>query len=215
MDATLRRPRPCTSDAALCGAALAKVKPRSAASRGAVTRRIDHRLRAVRRSTWLLAALLVAGCGAGAPPATPPVVPGSSASPRELNVVLKDWIFLPDPVDVVPGETVLLHVVNGGLEIHELVIGDQAVQDAWEAAELATVGAPPGPTPAISVPPDVAGIRVVVPSGQRVDVTWHVPASATEVNRLLLGCHIPGHWEKGMRARFEVAGAAASAATSQ
>ena len=39
----------------------------------------------------------------------------------EVNIVMKDWIFLPDPVDVVPGETVLLHVVNGGLEVHELV----------------------------------------------------------------------------------------------
>jgi len=119
---------------------------------------------------------------------------------------MKDWIFLPDPVDVVPVETVRLHVVNGGLEIHELVIGDAAVQDAWEAAELATINAPPGPTPIVSVPPAVAGIRVVVPSGQRVDVTWQVPVSAPDVDRLLLGCHIPSHWQKGMRARVVVAG---------
>jgi len=119
---------------------------------------------------------------------------------------MKDWIFLPDPVDVVPGETVRLHVVNGGLEIHELVIGDAAVQDAWEAAELATINAPPGPTPVVSIPPALAGIRVVVPSGQRVDVTWQVPVSAADVDRLLLGCHIPSHWQKGMRARVVVAG---------
>lgn len=118
---------------------------------------------------------------------------------------MKDWIFLPDPVDVVPGETVLLHLVNGGLEIHELVIGDQHVQDAWEAAELATINAPPGPTPAVSVPPDVSGLRVVVASGQRVDVTWHVPAAAAEIGGLLLGCHIPSHWAKGMRASLRVA----------
>jgi uncharacterized cupredoxin-like copper-binding protein len=159
------------------------------------------------RALPIVLALLVAGCDSGARPATPPISPGSSAAPREVNIVLKDWIFLPDPVDVVPGESVLLHVVNGGLEIHELVIGDQAVQDAWEAAELATVGAPPGPTPVVSVPPDVAGIRVVVPSGGRVDVTWAVPASAAEIGSLILGCHIPGHWDKGMRAGVVVAGA--------
>jgi uncharacterized cupredoxin-like copper-binding protein len=158
------------------------------------------------RVLGLLVAIAVAtGCDAGVPPATPPIVPGSSVAPREVNVVLKDWIFLPDPVDVVPGETVVLHVVNGGLEIHELVIGDQAVQDAWEAAEAATVGAPPGPTPVVSVPPGRAGIRVVVPSGQRVDLTWAVPPTAAEVRELLLGCHIPGHWEKGMRGTFDVA----------
>ena len=61
-----------------------------------------------------------------------------------------------------PGETVLLHVINGGLEVHEAVIGDAAVQDAWEVAEAATVGRPPGPTPVVSVPPDVAGLRIVV-----------------------------------------------------
>jgi uncharacterized cupredoxin-like copper-binding protein len=122
-----------------------------------------------------------------------------------VNIVLKDWVFLPDPVDVAPGETVLLHVVNGGLEIHELVIGDQAVQDAWEAAEAATVGAPPGPTPVVSVPPGDEGIRIVVPSGQRVDATWTVPSSAAAVEALVLGCHIPGHWDKGMRATLRVA----------
>jgi uncharacterized cupredoxin-like copper-binding protein len=163
---------------------------------------------------FLLAIVIVAACDAGARPATPPIVPGSSTSPREVNVVLKDWIFLPDPVDVVPGETVLLHVVNGGLEIHELVIGDQAVQDAWEAAELATVGAPPGPTPVVSVPPDVAGLRIVVPSGQRVDVTWTVPADPADVTRLLFGCHIPGHWQKGMRGEVVVAGSSPPPGTS-
>ena len=161
----------------------------------------------------LVLIVLLGGCEAGAPPATPPIVPGSSATPREVNIVLKDWVFLPDPVDVVPGETVLIHVINGGLEIHELVIGDIAVQDAWEAAELATINAPPGPTPAVSVPPAVAGIRVVVPSGQRVDLTWTVPSSAADVARLLLGCHIPSHWAKGMRARVIVAGEAASDAS--
>ena len=65
----------------------------------------------------------------------------------------------PTSLDLVPGETVLLHVVNGGLEIHEAVIGDRRVQDAWEAAEAAHGRAPPGPTPVVSVPPDVAGLR--------------------------------------------------------
>ena len=149
-------------------------------------------------------ALAAIACDAGPPPPTPPVRPGSSAAPREVNVVLKDWVFLPDPVDLVPGETVILHVVNGGLDIHELVIGDQAVQDAWEAAEATHADPPPGATPAVSVAPDVAGIRVVVASGQRVDLTWTAPGAA-DLGRLLLGCHIPGHWAKGMRASVRVA----------
>ena len=146
-----------------------------------------------------------AGCDAGPPPPTPPIVPGSSAAPRELNIVMKDAVFLPDPVDVVPGETVLLHVVNGGLEIHEAVIGDQAVQDAWEAAEGAAANPPPGPTPLVTVPAGVAGIRIVVASGQRVDLVWTVPADPAVVRELVLGCHVPGHWAKGMRGAIVVA----------
>ena len=118
---------------------------------------------------------------------------------------MKDWVFLPDPVDVVPGETVLLHVVNGGLEIHEVVIGGQAIQDAWEVAEGAVANPPPGATPLVSVAPDVAGIRIVVPSGQRIDLAWTVPADPAIVGGLVLGCHIPGHWAKGMRTVVRIA----------
>src|SRR5262245_3135400 len=141
---------------------------------------------------------LVSGCAAEAPSVAPPLVPGSSTAPREVNLIARDYVFAPDPVQLVPGETVLLHVINGGLEVHEAVIGDAAVQDAWESAEAATAGRPPGPTPVVSVPPDVAGLRVVVRSGERVDVVWTVPASAGGAS-WVVGCHIPGHWARGMQ----------------
>ncbi len=142
---------------------------------------------------------LLAACEAGAPPATPPVVAGSSDRPREVNIVAKDYTFLPDVVDLVPGETVLLHVINGGLAVHDVVIGDAAVHAAWEAAEAATEGAPPGPTPLVSVPPEVSGIRLVVASGERVDLVWTVPAEAADDSPWQVGCHIPGHWDRGMQ----------------
>ncbi len=146
-----------------------------------------------------LAALAVAACEAGPPPATPPIQPGRSDAPREVNLITKDYSFLPGVLDLVPGETVLLHVVNGGLATHEAVIGDQATQDAWAAAEAGTDGAPPGPTPVVSVPPDVAGLRIVVASGERVDVVWTVPATPGAQPAFIVGCHIPGHWERGMQ----------------
>ncbi len=120
---------------------------------------------------------------------------------------MRDYLFAPDPVDLVPGETVRLQVVNGGLDWHEVVIGDQAVQDAWEVAEAATVGAPPGPTPAVSVPPGTGGLRVVVSSGGRADVVWNVPSDPAEVARLIVGCHIPGHYARGMKAEVRVVSA--------
>ena len=61
------------------------------------------------------------------------------------------------------------------------------------------------PTPMVTVAPDVAGIRIVVASGQRVDLAWTVPADPAVVRSLVLGCHIPGHWAKGMRGAITVA----------
>ena len=62
------------------------------------------------------------------------------------------------------------------------------------------IGAPPGPTPYVArARPGSTGVRVVVGSGQRVDVTWTVPAdAATAPGGWFVGCHIPGHWQKGM-----------------
>ena len=149
--------------------------------------------------TLALLAAVVTACDAGPTSPTPPVVPGASATPREVNIITKDYAFLPDALDLVPGETVLLHVINGGLEVHEAVIGNAAVQDAWEDAEAATVGRPPGPTPVVTVPAEVAGLRILVASGQRVDVVWTVPVAApSSATPWLVGCHIPGHWDRGM-----------------
>src|SRR5471032_2657752 len=122
----------------------------------------------------VLLGLLLAACS-GDSSATPPISPGTSATPRDVNIITKDYSFVPPEVDFVPGETVLLHVINGGLVVHEVVIGDGTVQDAWEAAEAAVADPPPGPTPAVSVPPALAGLRIVVESGQRVDLLWTVP----------------------------------------
>jgi uncharacterized cupredoxin-like copper-binding protein len=148
-------------------------------------------------SISLLAAVALISC-APAPGATPRITPGTGTAPREVNVIAKEWTYLPSPVDLVPGETVVLHLVNGGTEPHEWVFGDERVQAAWAAAEAAVAGAPPGPTPAVSVPPDVAGLRVTAGSGERVDVTWTVPADGPAQRGFVVACRIPGHFENGM-----------------
>jgi hypothetical protein len=143
----------------------------------------------------LVVAVAVAGCDVGRVPATPPITPGVAGSPREVNVILKDYLFVPAIVDVVPGETIHLNVVNGGLDTHELVIGPQAVQDAWKAAERPAADPPPGPTPLVTVAPGLEGIRIVARSGETRSVTWTVPPDA---GGLLMGCHIADHFERGM-----------------
>ena len=153
----------------------------------------------VARTAALSLGLLVLGCSGGSYQAPTPIVPGTAAGPREVNLIARDYTFVPDALELIPGETIMLHVINAGLVVHEAVIGDPTVQDAWEAAEAAVAGAPPGPTPIVSVPPAVWGVRVVVHSGERVDVTITVPAEAARGTGWIVGCHIAGHLAKGMR----------------
>jgi hypothetical protein len=149
-------------------------------------------------------ALALAACDASTVPATPPITPGTSATPRQVNVILRDYVFLPGIVDLVPGETITLNVVNGGLDVHELVLGPAAVQQAWEAAQESVANPQPGPTPEVSVPPGLEGLRVVVRSGETRTVTYTVPDDVTE--QLLLGCHISDHWERGMAGAVRLVG---------
>jgi uncharacterized cupredoxin-like copper-binding protein len=155
-----------------------------------------RRASAIAAAAAILLVAVVAACDA-APGATPPITPGTGQAPREVNVIAHEYAFVPPEVDLVPGETVLLHVINGGLEIHEAVIGDGRSQVAWEAAEAAVAEHPPGPTPFVADPAGFDGVRVVVGSGERVDVTWTVPADAA-AGAWFVGCHIPGHFAKGM-----------------
>ena len=163
------------------------------------------RLRTVRRparqlalvaAALVLGGLGVAACAGSSVPATPAITPGTVGMPRQVNVILRDFEFVPAIVDLVPGETITLNVVNGGLAPHELVLGPWAVQDAWAAAHAPAANSPPGPTPAVSVPAGLEGLRVVVSSGATQTVTYTVPTEVTEP--ILMGCHISDHWERGM-----------------
>jgi uncharacterized cupredoxin-like copper-binding protein len=126
---------------------------------------------------------------------------GTPEAPREITVIMRDYRFDPTPVVLVPGETVRLTVFNGGLETHDLVIGDADVQTAWHEADAAAT--PPAllatPPPA-SVPPGTGGLRVLLDSGERTVVDYVVPTGED----LALLCHIPGHIEKGMVGAVEL-----------
>jgi uncharacterized cupredoxin-like copper-binding protein len=147
----------------------------------------------------VVAPMALAACDAAAPGATPQITPGTSARPREVNIVARDYAYVPSVVDLHPGETVVFHVINGGLVVHEAILGDMDAQLAWENAEAPYVDAPPGPTPLVPAPSGFEGTRIVVNSGQRLDVTWTVPDDAAQAaSGWFVGCHIPGHWQKGM-----------------
>ncbi len=129
------------------------------------------------------------------PVASPPIgSPGTSAAPRPVTVIMRDYHFDPTPLHLYGGETIALTVVNAGMVEHELVLGDAAVQSAWAQADLAATPAAPFATaPPASAPPGTGGVRVLLQSGGQATVIYTVPNE-----KLLLLCNLPGHQERGM-----------------
>jgi uncharacterized cupredoxin-like copper-binding protein len=129
---------------------------------------------------------------------------GSPEMPREINVIMRDYLFEPDPIVLHRGETVRFNVIDAGLLAHEFVLGDASVQAAWASAEAAAT--PPGFTatpPPVSVSPEQAGLRIFLESGQTASVAYVVPAD----HDLELACQIPGHVAQGMVGRIVLVGA--------
>jgi uncharacterized cupredoxin-like copper-binding protein len=135
------------------------------------------------------------------PPEVEITAAGTAEAPRSVTVIMRDYRFDPTPVVLVPGETVRFTIFNAGLEIHDFVIGDADVQEAWHRADAAAT--PPhllATAPPASVPPGTGGLRVLLGSGERTTVDYEVPSG----EQLALLCHIPGHIEKGMVGRVEL-----------
>lgn len=151
----------------------------------------------------LAVVLVLLGAWLAQAPVAPPVInqPGTAAQPRDVNVILRDFAFDPNPLYLVAGETVRFHVINGGMVEHEFTLGDGQVQAAWAAADAAaSPDAPLATTPPASVPPGTGGLRILLESGQTATVEYVVPATG----QLQLYCHLPGHAERGMIGRVIV-----------
>lgn len=154
----------------------------------------------------LAAVLVVAGCSsddASSGPASGSDAPsfGEPAEPASADRVVEieaddDFTFAPDTLEVQEGEAITFSVTNMGDIQHDFTLGPEDVQEEHEA-EMADMGdmgdmdeAEHGGDPnAISVP-----------AGETVELTWRF----TEPGEVLIGCHVEGHWDAGMRARIDV-----------
>jgi uncharacterized cupredoxin-like copper-binding protein len=135
------------------------------------------------RPVWAAAALTLAvalvGCSAPAKG-----TPGH----RSTVVVTVHWSrFSTARLDVAPGTTVRFVVRNTDPVDHELIVGDQAVQDVHELGTEAHHGDRPG--------------EVSVPAGTTASTTYRFDRPGT----VLFGCHLPGHWAYGMHGTVTVA----------
>lgn len=132
----------------------------------------------IRRSVAAALLAAAAGCSGGA----------DAGATREVDVTLRFSRFVPDELEFPAGTTVKFVVENRDPIDHEFLIGDQAVQDAHEEGTEAHHGAKPG--------------EISVPAGETRTTTY----TFEEPGKLLIGCHLPTHWDYGMRGEITVTG---------
>ena len=122
-----------------------------------------------------VALALLGGCSADA-----------SEDGRVVVLRIEHSRFIPDRLEVEPGSTVTFVVTNGDPIDHELIIGDETVQDVHEKGTEAEHGAKPG--------------EISIPAGERRSTTY----TFEDAGELIYGCHIPGHYAFGMRGIIDI-----------
>ena len=131
----------------------------------------------IRRSLAL--ALLVLSLGAAC-------APGEGPGARTVTLTVRYSEFRPELLTVAQGSTVRFVVDNRDPIDHELIVGGPAVQRKHENGNHATHGAVPG--------------EVSAPAGTVVETTF----TFGEPGTFLFGCHLPGHYDFGMRGEIRV-----------
>lgn len=114
----------------------------------------------------------------------------SAITGGEVKVLMTEFAFTPDAFTVKAGSTVTFVFTNSGAVEHEAVIGDAEFQDEHEA-EMAEGG---------SMEEGSDEPEVVAEPGETADLTYSFDTPGT----LLIGCHISGHWDAGMKATVTV-----------
>jgi uncharacterized cupredoxin-like copper-binding protein len=112
---------------------------------------------------------------------------GGQGSERTVELTVHHSHFSLDDLHVRPGETIRFVVRNTDPIPHELIVGDQAVQDTHEVGTESHHGERAG--------------EVSVAPGATAVTTYRFGAAG---GRLLFGCHLPGHWAYGMQGTITV-----------
>jgi uncharacterized cupredoxin-like copper-binding protein len=131
------------------------------------------------------------------------LVLGTTDAPRDIAVTMTDNLrFDPGTIVVAEGETVRFLLDNPTAASHDFLIGDLEEQlhhheemaagmghDEMAADEEMAAESEGGLPPAITLEPGTSA---------------EVIATFDEAGDLVIGCHVPGHWEAGMRGDIAV-----------
>ena len=125
---------------------------------------------------------LLAGCGGAAQAGPTPPTGGD----KTIELTARYSKFSPTEVRARPGATVRFVVHNLDPIAHELIVGDGGVQRRHELGTEPWHEDRPG--------------EVSVPARASRTTTFTMPESGS----VQFGCHLPGHWNYGMRGAISV-----------
>ena len=121
----------------------------------------------------------------------PAGVLGTEAAPRDVAITMTDALrFDPGTIAVHEGETIRFLLENPTVAPHDFTLGDMDAQMHHHEEMSAGMGHEHGGTGANGMPGAVS-----LEPGESAEVI----VTFSEPGEVLIGCHIPGHWEAGMR----------------
>lgn len=129
-------------------------------------------------------ALLLTACDGASAPDEP-------GEPRIIEIDIDGYHFVPDHFTVRRGESVRFRVNNPDDIGHELFIGTIAEQAARRGAGVAVPSTEATTT---------FGYGIYLPALTDGELDY----AFSRGDDLLIGCHLPGHWEAGMVATIDV-----------
>ncbi len=129
----------------------------------------------VLRLCFVISALMLGGCALAA-----------EAKESEVIVNVNHSRFDPAAFEFETGTTIRFVIHNADPIDHEFLLGDEADQDRHESGTHAEHGAIPG--------------EVSLPAKSTRSTTY----TFTEPGKLIIGCHLPAHFDYGMRADVTV-----------
>lgn len=105
---------------------------------------------------------------------------------RTIVIDIEHSAFSPQRLEFRQGETVRFIVKNGDPIDHEFIIGNEQVQELHENGTERHHDDKDG--------------EISIPAGEEADTTY----TFEEAGRLIFGCHLPGHYDYGMRGEIRV-----------
>ena len=110
---------------------------------------------------------------------------------RTVEVTTLDTMtFEPSRINASAGETLTFVVTNTGQAVHEFTLGDAAMQQEHAEAMAHIPAGMAHDTPN----------SITLQPGETKQLTWRFGRAAT----LEYGCHVPGHYQAGMRGQITI-----------